>query len=526
MNTPNPIQRFLGLVRATDSPFELLGVTPTACDVQTIHAALARRLDRLANHPEAMSHEAGEVRLALHAAAAQLLDPMVREKLAALESSHNGSPRADPSSHVGFQELAKRVLARSGGWGKESQRWLALLAHAHGLNQMQLQAELRSIVKGAQTPTVLASPAPVSPQPVDRVSPAPIRPTVYEEIHGPRRSERPVLSTPAVWLIGAVMVLTVFAAAMTLRGALGHPSHSVEPSPPKEAAPETSDGGVSSLAPEKNTPLTGGVPQAGEIAESQSPDVVIRWLEIAQQELDENPGEAAWRFERAVASLGASWPAFSTVNRTRANDIVVSLLQRFAPASEHGQRALRAVVAPATTTLTMNAPATGVSVRAAAWSIAMASTLAANPDTVSPVRSAANAMLSQVGVMATGPRGSFEDDMLDGMPIIAQYLTAQTERRSASVMEAWIAWVDIIDRIASESNGSMAFEKKDRLMLDAADRLLRSQAHPGSLPVARDAFELLLSRVSWSASTPTPAAWGAMLSWSSSYAIWTPLTTT
>ncbi|MBX3406244.1 MAG: hypothetical protein KF869_05710 [Phycisphaeraceae bacterium] len=79
---PRPIiARFLGPEALEHGPFGLLGVSPDDCEADSVDAALQRQLDRIAAHREADTPAADDVRLALHAAAAQLLDPRVRAHL-------------------------------------------------------------------------------------------------------------------------------------------------------------------------------------------------------------------------------------------------------------------------------------------------------------------------------------------------------------------------------------------------------------------------------------------------------------
>lgn len=79
---PRPIiTRFLGASALEHGPFGLLGVPPDECEPPHIDAALQRQLDRVASHLEGDTPAADDVRLALHAAAAQLLDPRVRKHL-------------------------------------------------------------------------------------------------------------------------------------------------------------------------------------------------------------------------------------------------------------------------------------------------------------------------------------------------------------------------------------------------------------------------------------------------------------
>jgi len=146
----SPVERCLGPAAAAGGPFELLGLPIEPVDPRTVQEALRRRLARLAASPLAATPEAEEVRLALHAAAAQLSDPLVRDHLLELWRHRGQAPLQrnsgeveDDSRTASLRLLALRVLARSGGWNRRSRRRVAALAHALGAPPAALAAALR-----------------------------------------------------------------------------------------------------------------------------------------------------------------------------------------------------------------------------------------------------------------------------------------------------------------------------------------------------------------------------------------------
>jgi len=82
-DTQASIRKYLGADALALGAFGLLGLDPRSCTREAVEASLQQQLDRVASHAEGDTPEADEVRLALHAAAAQLLDPRVRDHLAA-----------------------------------------------------------------------------------------------------------------------------------------------------------------------------------------------------------------------------------------------------------------------------------------------------------------------------------------------------------------------------------------------------------------------------------------------------------
>ncbi len=174
----SPIERFLGKVDPGEGPLGLLALTPETCDTESVRAALARQLQRVARHPEGGGPEADEVRLALHVAAAQLLDPNVREEVvqewreyrggvgsfallpggprastidlsaAPSRQSIAGPSRAGPAGKAAFQRAALSALVQSGGWNKEAQGRIATLAAAYDLGAAETREALSGFATG------------------------------------------------------------------------------------------------------------------------------------------------------------------------------------------------------------------------------------------------------------------------------------------------------------------------------------------------------------------------------------------
>ncbi len=177
MSDARLMAKFLGDVNAAMGPFGLLGIEPSRCDEATIVASLQSRLARVAAHPQNRTPEADQVRLALHAASAQLMDPAMRRK--ALEAI--GSSTVDFDPHESFDPLDERMdpsptransyasrpaapvpaassdvdqallrdtrvlLSAFGGMTPEAHRRLNMLAQAKGVSQEQMQRVLASL---------------------------------------------------------------------------------------------------------------------------------------------------------------------------------------------------------------------------------------------------------------------------------------------------------------------------------------------------------------------------------------------
>jgi hypothetical protein len=158
----NPVERFLGAVPGAGGPFALLGLTPESCSEDLVLTALDRQIDLISQHPECDTPEADEVRLALHAAAAQLLDPVVRrhliarwtgKRLAPDPAPRGGGVQAGPAGAVRLPLQAERMLeadailtlAMCGGWNSRSLRRLITIAHSRGLTNAHVVLTLSNL---------------------------------------------------------------------------------------------------------------------------------------------------------------------------------------------------------------------------------------------------------------------------------------------------------------------------------------------------------------------------------------------
>lgn len=160
------MQRFLSDAEPLGGPFALLGLEPGDVDDARVNAALLRQLARVAAHPLGATPEAEEVRLALHVAAAQLRDPLVRRALIAEISARPTSRevvRADASAPAtGEDPLRARVLAvlaMSGGWNSSARVRLAALA----ISEHRDPAEVMALAARAPALGLTGSPSIVPP---------------------------------------------------------------------------------------------------------------------------------------------------------------------------------------------------------------------------------------------------------------------------------------------------------------------------------------------------------------------------
>ncbi|MHA7813153.1 MAG: hypothetical protein ACX94C_07165 [Phycisphaerales bacterium] len=171
-----PLVRFLGEDAGRGGPFALLGLQHQIQSDTEIHRARTRRLRQIECHPERSTPDADEVRLAVHSAATQLLDPALREQLAARwpEGTPVDLPKAWKRGRTmqrvtpALVRRARMIVGSSGGWNSVARRRLAHLARLNRISAMemiqQLGAGSTSRSQAENTPGSANTPLPLLPE--------------------------------------------------------------------------------------------------------------------------------------------------------------------------------------------------------------------------------------------------------------------------------------------------------------------------------------------------------------------------
>ena len=370
----SPIERFLGPDERRGGPFGLLGVAPESCTEDAVLAGLDRQLERLAAHPECDTPEADEVRLALHAAAAQLLDSAVRRQLVAKWTGVAPAPAAPvpqaparSGSRRPLEADAVLTLGLHGGWNERSLQHLATLAHARGMGSEQVAAALRTLAK-KRRPAAARVPGPVHSRPV-----------AHGAVHVPRRDEPlPEQIDPAgrlLWMLaifgGGGVLLAALAVWVVVRLVTAEPTNAAPPAPPPPApalAP------VEPVTPAPAPPGASAQPTATPVATQERPPApgeVSRALAGATATLATDAAGALAKFESEVQRLGRVWPVLPPAELVATNDAVVEFVYRAAGSGDTAVRAVAAVGKPAEALARADLTPTPDAVAPAVWSVGM-----------------------------------------------------------------------------------------------------------------------------------------------------------
>ncbi|MFG0274476.1 MAG: hypothetical protein ACF8QF_05415 [Phycisphaerales bacterium] len=509
MSELTPVERFFGL-SATRGPFDLLGLLPGHVPEERVLEALRRRLQRLDDHPHARSLEADEARLALHTAAAQLLDPVVRahiiEHIEGGEDGSAGRPAAPPDlaapptpaparrpepadARLGeFREASFLLVRGGGGWNRRSLHRVAALAHAYGLSAEEVRRAFH--MQGAP-----GAPRPRWPGPV-----APVRPAT----DAPRARKAPASPVPAV--IGTLtgVAIIVVLTAVVLTPVTGRTERSA-PEPEAPVQPEDRR-----RAEAQATPTDPGGPIA-IVNEGNVFETLSRSVSMAP----DDPGEAAWRFEAAVEWIADHWPAYSLPRRDEALAGVAAFLHATPAGGSARRRAVQAIGDGATRLAADGAPSTG-DLTPGAWSVGVLNALSRDRELDAALQLELRGRIVAAVGQAMPEDASFQAGVLSAMrAVVGDLVGASGERLAqAESVSLWQEWGQVLDAASAGSRASAA--RRHALLLDASQRLLLEGPSPADNPAARVGLTAALARLAWGPSSLSPeirAAGARLVAW-------------
>jgi hypothetical protein len=510
-----PIEKYLGLSAGRD-PFSLLGLSPGQCEQRDVVMALSRRLALIDRHPHARSMEAEEVRLALHAAAAQLFDPIVRDHLIRATQQGQSAPQqappqmpasptkppppspgrpAAPSSRMAqdrvlkFQDAALRLIKISGGWNPRAAHRVAALAHAYGLEKDEVRAAFHVRRNGAARRVAPTSTLKGAEPPSEDVRDA-------QRALNRRRKGRDA-RTPLVLTIVALSIGGVFVVGMALLGAVLGP---VERAAQIEA----------SVTPEETASIPIQRPETPERIERTTPRTVVTASNLRQTLIDAlrlrdaDPGEAAWRVDEVVRWLRANWTSMTPGAREHAIEQTLAFMSAGGTGSAASQRVLNAIAGVGQTTPLLS----GEKVTADVFAAGALAEASAAGDIPAEMRASARQLATMT--LSGGAAGdSFESGASAALLHWGDRLTgSEAPTVAPEVSERlWRSWIAASVAIADEDH--------ERRALDIAGRFLRIGPSPADDSGARRALLAILESVSWPAdgSPSATAAADRVLAW-------------
>lgn len=470
----NPIERFLGPGRGTGGPLELLGLTPAQLSEPAVLEARDARIRQLDAHPLAETPEADEVRLALHAAAVNLLDPRVRALLGVPSDPAPTPPPArapEPSrpqpaprlvgNERAFERDALVTIGMHGGWGRAARQRLTLIAHVHGVSAASVSGVLARLTHRRPTaPTARAKPGQPAPQQTlsQRLAMDPV--PEAEPIDDIWR----IAGAVAVALVLSAVILTTLVLVVVRSG----PADKPQPEPIaatsslSDPPPATHRATADPFVPEQRTEL----PTANVIAHE---------IASATAALTEGHPDAPDRFAAGARQLGATWPSLRPADVANANAQTLGYVIAAGPNGARNVEAIRA--------LGVQAPESREAVASRVWASGVLASIAANPNVHPDAAGGARVAMGDLGLSApadsfkTGAQGALRE-LLRTMP--------------TSPDEPWTAWAQLLSALGLDRSGT-----GDDLTLRALSRLLRDPDAPSD-----EVLGALVSRTTWREDAP------------------------
>ncbi len=539
MTTPHrqsPVERFLGPVATGAGPFAILGLSPESLTDEQVLAALERQLQRIEAHPEGDTPPADEVRLALHAAAAQLLDAAVRQQL--IFRWRDGTPAGPLATGTGsaadldgLEHDARLTLAHYGGWNKESLRRLALLASARGLPSTAVADILLKLNKaGAAAPTVPPQRGVPAPRPRP-VQPAAVVPAALPQqpaaapVSEPRRIHTPessknrelliiagalgVMALAFLILLGIIIVSTSRQVAPQQQQAAATPQTPAQPAPAPAPVP---------APPPVSTPQP-AAPQAPapSRAAQRFSDVheAIRALRAAAEDAKSKPAEASVVFADAAEWLGGWWCRLEEAQLRAANDAAVEFIYAISQWPDEAASAVDALAAGAAP-LTPSTPGAGIAAQdvwPAAWSTGMLVRLTRERDLPADVTARIDRALRQVlgadrprsdAMFNTGAAAALARMPLRlvGAPPAPGALRPGPAVGQAAPDSAEPALRRWAEAVAATVSDPLA---QERLLIDGLEQIMVNAAEPDADRRVFEAIAFLATEIRWRRGGPARA---------------------
>ncbi len=522
------IIRFLGQDAAAGGPFALLGLDDSVLTEESIVHGLESRLAMVRRHPQARTPEADEVCLALHAAAAQLLDALARKNArdTTARSARQQTPatRRKPQRYE-LEQDAILTLARYGGWNRNSLHRLVMLAHARGATLGDVATVLQQLaVKGVDsahhlTGSSLASPAqgmvssgtesfaPLAgsfvraPQPAQHHKLG--RDVLAREqtrqalLAGPEsEDEKPDSNLPIV--IGSVvtgLVLVVAIALIVIAMSSSKPKAQIAAQ--DEAQPE-----VDNSVPD-DLPMAGGealFPDQGIVNETDNPSDTpatpaydsladaLHGLDAAAQGLELDPDQSIAVFAQALRGIGQDWVALTPSQRRAVQHDVVEFVYAGSTDTQQAKRVIDAIAAPAMALAADAGPIRSDDISPATWSLGLLARLAHEQDLGANAARQVDQTLRQLVDSAVIVSAGFEPGVQAGLWLLVPKLIA-SELSEDETRDAWDQWIAVARTDPANAQ---------RLILSALEWMIISAPEPSDDSAVRLAIESLTLACDWS----------------------------
>lgn len=461
------IRRLLDERAARGGPFALLGIDDHAMHDTGVIAALRGQLARVNEHPDAATPAADEVRLALHSAAAQLLDPKARANLTpsgpdAPPPGSSASPGPQPKTTA--QDLLAHdcllVLARTGGWNGRALRELLRLASARGVDPSLLPRVISELLTTRRPDSSQGQP--------DRGQPESEPPPVASAA---QRPGTPLSSDRFVWPI-------IAAAAFTLATVFWLLLPSASPSPDRtdrSASPVETE--AASPSPQAESRERSRAVAVRDAARGSSVCALVRDIETLLETAESPDAEELAAILRRAGAVWRGWPE---PERRSFESRFVELAVR--------DRSAVLVAGSLASRVAGVAEDQSTAIGEATLAFGLASRLLSEPALPTDAqRALAGAIGPALGNLRTRTGDPFIDGARAGISFLADEL-----RDSAAPLDRWEGWIETVGALAERDGSDWAYSQ----LLNTTEALLDASANS---PAAIATIPILAAEIDWQA---------------------------
>lgn len=510
---PNPsgqqglVERFLGREAAAGGLHALLGLPPRAHDQDTVVRALERQLTRVDAHPQSRTPEADEVRLALHAAAAQLVHQAAHRERAAGVRPRTQTASSPDRQRLQLEQDALLTLARYGGWNRRSLHHLTMLAMARGARFADVAYVLAHLGGRRQAQTAAARQKVVTN--VGRFAD-----TVHtDDPHDADESENTDESRSLKIIVGATatgLTLVATVALMVVAFTSG-PSEPDQAEPVPTVEPGTIDRGSLPMAGGEQLFPWQGTPETPEpVAEAEPLPTFDRLsdalaaLDSAADGLEIDPPEAARVFDGAFNAIGDRWCNLTLPQQRAAQHDVVEFVYRAAQRAQLVEPVIDAIARRSRTLNRADQQISTDDVWPAAWSVGILARLARERDIGARAsREIESRLRERVGSTVAVAAG-FEQGVSTALWAMLPGMVAPTEDDAPSTAaptrdgdtERWGRWIDAAQFAGGDAGGTL---------LAALEWVVVGADDPSENDTVRAAIESLVLASDWGEDDPARA---------------------
>lgn len=541
----NPIERFLGPDLDERGPFVLLGLDPSriADADRLVPPLLEARLMRINSHPQARTPEADQVRLAVHAAAAQLLNPASRA--AQLRQWHpeftpievvNDQPGAStppsmppnlaPDQSRADQsraDQARTVMAMHGGWNRDSMLALAALSAQSG-------ASLQEVAQSALTrgtpasPVPVARPAPIvsrqSIDPAQASQPSPVDPplpteTLPDQVDPAYRKLQSGVRLGGIGCATVVLVSVIGFAATRCESTKVNPKPVAEntPTPPvREQDRPALPGTLFATPAEREAAVPRAAAPSPAPANASAPGdaqaLLARVREVRRASVAD-PAAASAQLAAVIQQGGSAWAAWQPDEVAAFTDGLVDAAYALSKDQDLGRGVVDALMAATVWRQGAEARELAPRVWPSVFAAGALARLSRERDLPAGVRSAVNTELTRISTNLS--ESTFEAGARTGLQSVAGMLSA-VRGATTSITDLGPAWGKWADAALAVAGGTAAPDPSRRALavLVPLEDFLRTGPDPNADKQAFESIQTIVSRLDFSTNGP-PREW--LLRW-------------